>query len=686
MLISRISGLVALLLSCSCAQAWVHGAGAPAADVTCMFTTGNCTGTGGGSSLFTAATCNGSVDDTPAFDSFLNWANNTWQPSHTGLIELVIPAGKNCSPQTNTAVLPPLQGSGAWITYGVKQLRITGSGATLTTAGVVYELGSGGICHRGIADTNGCSARINTVSAGSQSVTLTSGSFGSGYISRFTVGQYAVITGYDLQGGPPQGGGYPPNPHYFDYVKITAVNIGTGAITFDVPLRYKYESTWPLYYAGTAFEADAGGPATIYALDPKWETTLDIRGLILNSSSQINNNGRSITYHNVSFTGGGGCAIPSQNDTWSAINSDFSNCSMEADKIIGTVTFSGTTISGLGFQSSSIDNLFFINSTATSFINGTPKFASISGSTVASFKPGAFAYGRSDEVICTNSTIGAFSNLGILEKGPSDAGVNAGFTMSGGVISIPATYNNLARWAVPGTNLFWAGAFDSETVFQSLDATCSGDCTFGGGGNILVTTSLAGGFPGVPLTSGKLYIQVHPAPKFTSTNCAGLEYLQGGVAQAPLYSYSTVTLSGTGLGTTSNITAGHQIWGVPTSLNWNVTAAYTGAGSLTLQGLAAFGNYPTVDTVTYASSTYAPTINLKQTGSRVAAPGGVTCNGGAGSCSGDTLSAPSATGWFASTFTLAASADISGSCSSSPSAGCPTVAITLQTNQGVVYP
>jgi hypothetical protein len=82
------------------------------------------------------------------------------------------------------------------------------------------------------------------------------------------------------------------------------------------------------------------------------------------------------------------------------------------------------------------------------------------------------------------------------------------------------------------------------------------------------------------------------------------------------------------------------------SLRINVTAAYTGgAGAVTLNPGGRFHWYMIDQNAPLAPVTYdwLPanlSINLKMVGDRVITPSGVTCNGLAGACSGDSIKLP----------------------------------------------
>src|SRR5262249_4032886 len=134
---------------------------------------------------------------------------------------------------------------------GIKNLTVSGYGATLSDGGAgIIHLGG-----RGQRQDKAHSARLATVTAGSSSVTL----LDPRKSSLFTVGKWALITGFDLQGLWQTPYGYPSNSHYFEYVQI--MGSSGGIITFASPLKNTYKSTWPNYNSGNSYEVDSGGPA-----------------------------------------------------------------------------------------------------------------------------------------------------------------------------------------------------------------------------------------------------------------------------------------------------------------------------------------------------------------------------------------------------------------------------------------
>ena len=181
-----------------------------------------------------------------------------------------------------------------------------------------------------------------------------------------------MLGGLDTQGLWKAPYGFPPNQTFFEWRQVTAVDTATGVITLDRPLSNTYLSTWPNYNQGSNFEADNGGPATIWAVDDTWNSTVEYRGLTINQEGQTYSPARHVTYRGVTFGGGHG-GIPTQNETWSAINTSFANVNMEIDKLIGTMTMDGVTIKQIVFQSSSTDLFVMKNSTVTNRLDGGGK-------------------------------------------------------------------------------------------------------------------------------------------------------------------------------------------------------------------------------------------------------------------------------------------------------------------------
>ena len=589
------------------------------------------------------ATCNGVADDTPKFMSFNSWAKVQSLP-----ITLTIPSGSVC----NFASTP------ATFALGVKNLVVSGYGANFTTTLGSFYLGG-----YSIVQNNTTSALVATVAAGANSVTLLTPS----QSSRFAVGQYVLLTGGDTQGY-----GFPPNPWVFEYVRVTGINAGTGVISLGAPLQYSYKSTWPSYYAGSGSANSDGGPATLYALDPSWDTVLEYRGMTFNTGGGIYAPGRSIKFTDVTFSGcgsGGGLA-PTQ-----SLNITLANvtmlCQIEIDKVLSSLDIEGGNFSQLLFQSSSGATLFTMNNATVTLLNGAPQKSVIGKSTIGTFIPGTLHFGRTTEISCTSCSIGAFKILG---GGSIDSHVETNYAMSGGVITVPNSHGPVA-WAVPSANAMFAvynGYVSTEGVpFTVTDITQDTSNTY-------IHTSLTGGFPLLPTDSNTgLSIYGHPAPKFTCTDCTGgsdAVDLSQAPAGAPIWSYTNRTYTGNNL----PLWAGQQltyagIFGSVVSVKINVTKPYTGTQStLTLNALGPYG----ISSIAPDGSqiSYNPTIDLRTAGERDIFPSSVT-----GAQSGDNISVPGAI-WFSYGYSPTISADISGESSSV----WPTVTIEITTQQGLI--
>ncbi len=722
------AALVALsLLATPCHAAFgifqTYAAADTPAVTTCDITTGACTGQGAGTGLFTAATCNGVANDQAAFNSFNAWAQSSLTNTNGQLLELFIPSGAQCR-WTSGSVNVNL------VMTGIKNGRISGYGATFQNpSGNGFRLGPasqpGGICQKGLNDAAGCSARIATVSAGATSVTVTSTPL-STFCPRFVQGQWMAVTGFDLQGGYNSPFGEPPNPHFLEFVQIgsTANCTSTGVIQLGSALKNSYLSTWPNFSAGASNGSDKGGPGTIYALVSDWGGSVDIRGLTIDSpGNQTIIHGRSVSLRDITMTGSD-CVIPSQNQTFTMTNSTGTNCTIEVDKIIDQLTYSGTTLRRLSFQSSSTNNLNWDGGALTLDLNGTPKVAAISNLTTPTVRLGPYAYGTPTSASCTNCVItNQITGFGLQEKGgPNDPGANIFYGVSGGIFSYPVsvavtnltnngsgfvrltvgttsgwvtgttvTRNGLfsacsapspcsnpavtitvvngttidllgynfadvtwsgagslsnsaeqERWAIPGTNFAAIGAQGPAGFYQVNSVTQSGNF-------INIATTVPGGYPTVPLTSGKSNLEVR-GPKWTCTNCSGNAQavdFSGAPPNIPIFSYSKRSYT--------NLTplVNSSLQGKVTSIKINVTQAYTGSTNPMRFNPSSVTIIPAGTT-----SNWNVNINLRQAGLRTITPAGVTCDTGGGpvpgGCTGDgTLTLPDPNTFFSSSLNLA---------------------------------
>lgn len=605
------------------------------------------------------------TDDAPKFMAFNKWAREN---QGTKQVVLTVPKGANCWFGSSVWASNVNLGN-AWAA-GINNLIVEGAGATINSVGGAgFWLGGRGVCQAGIAATNGCSARIETAQAGAKQITLTPSSLAAGYISRFPVGSWLMLGGLDTQGLWNSAYGFPPNMTFFEWRQVTAVDSSGGVITLDRPLTNAYLSTWPNYNQGSRFEADNGGPATIWAVHDTWNAILEYRGLTINQEGQTYSPGRHVVYKGVTFGGGHG-GIPTQNETWSAINTNFVNVNMETDKLIGTMTMDGVTIKQIVFQSSSTDRFIMKNSTVTSRLDGGGKHTEITDSKLNNFGPGIWAYGGTNgATICTRCIIATFNfDFGILQNtNPSP------YSMSRGVISFPNTAASgpgpAQRWVVPGVNVFWtAPGFLTTGIFQVRAVTQ--DAT-----NVYIHTNETGGFP--TIASPILY-RTHPSSRFTCDACTGDPAIVAATIQAgatplaPLGTFSKRAFTPTSAqGNLGNLVARGKF----VSLTINVTQAYTGSGPAILRPTGQFHLF-TIKQSDWTQFDWWPAIDLKTPGERVITPSGVTCNGAPGGCGADAnLTVPEAV-WIQDKLAPHMHSTFSGGVA-------PKFIITIQTDQSV---
>lgn len=429
-------------------------------------------------------------DDAPAFVAFNTWARANQGSSNQ--VVLTIPQYSTCWFGTGQ-IISGISGTNAWPAF-INNLLVEGTGATIDSVdGSPFSLGGLGTCFVGLA--TGCTARIQTASAGSSTVTLTAAS--ASYISRFSVGSTIMVGGLDPQAlfSPTTGFGDPVNVWAFEWKKIVSCNasptVCTGTtITLDSPLTLSYSDQWPQQNAGDVFHSDGAGPATIWALHPSWDAIREYRGLTISQSGQTYAGGRSVTYRNATFTGNNG-AIPTQNETFSAINTNYAFTNMETDKLIGTTTFDGVQIAKVVNQSTSTKRFIVRNSTFSTGLDGGAQYTEISDSNLGAWAPGIWVYGSlrpTDATTCTRCTISSIN----FTFGPTSQSDFNYYTKSGGTITMP---NSGAQGSGPGQRYFVPGALVYYATFNTNPPIAFSCCE--SLGSFQVTTITADPWPSI---------------------------------------------------------------------------------------------------------------------------------------------------------------------------------------------
>lgn len=543
------------------------------------------------------------------------------------------------------------------------QIKFLGNGFTLGNPGVFQD--------------NTHHANAASVSAGSSCITLNT----PAQVSLFNIGDVALMSGIELQFA-----GYPPNLGVFEYPTIQSKNAGTGVVCFTSSLQYSYESQWPNYFAGSAFEAYGGGPPTLYALDQGWVINQQFNnfGTVLNTSSlEIQTQGRFMTFNNVAFTGGAPYA--SRNDTWTCNNCDTTNAAqIEMDKIFNRAVFNGGTIGGAGikFQSANVaDSTTFNNVTIIGSVIGTGGQVTFNNTPVAGgLLMGAIQSGQTKSVSCSNSSFATGLTVGgFLDTSTNDPSS----TMSSGVIHVPIGVTIPIVWAQPLVEMYWkGGTYLFNQPFSVIDFTATPATSTD------ITTDQAGGFPTVP--GGAHSVATSSARLVNFSGCSGSPDIVD-MSQAAARNARPFTRSNRIYTCTSNVaTIQAANPGVPVidannppngplmaraivSLIANVSIADSSASpSVNLHLGGVFDNYQTVNS-SGSSVAWAPIIDLKMTGSRVYTG---SSSSWSGSKPNDTLPTVANPSYMTGAMPPAFDANISGHAANT----CPVVTVTIQTN------
>jgi hypothetical protein len=157
--------------------------------------------------------------------------------------------------------------------FGVRDIEIIASGASFrnSSAGTfaysdlnaAFYMGSGSIFHPmgggNIVPKQATSGeRIHDAAAGDRAVRLVD----AAKAAEFAPDTWALLHWFSRQRNS-----FPPNPGYFEYVKVRTANVATGVLQLDRPLSYSYKATAPDDRADPKLYGTATGPARILSLE-----------------------------------------------------------------------------------------------------------------------------------------------------------------------------------------------------------------------------------------------------------------------------------------------------------------------------------------------------------------------------------------------------------------------------------
>lgn len=416
---------------------------------------------GSATAHFSNAVCDGGTDDHVAMKDWLTYANGFYPGVSPALYVPPVcklhldPNDASCSFQADV-----LAGE-----VGLPNNSITWAyGATtdcLWIGGFAYPNGTvSGVPQQ---------ALINTVTAGSSTVTVNDGNIGT-----FSIGRSIAVTGLvtiDNQSGN-------PSHQRFEYKKIT--NIVGNVITLDSPLANSYESTWPSLGLGDAFHPALGGPALIYLLDATWDVAGTIYGISTTYSGQVNVVGRNISAIDVTFPTPNGYAPTSSKNVYI---SGGSTPTIEVDKNIEVFSLNNTSVASSIIVQSNMGTMNLSGVVGAS-LGGTTTNTTVSNSRFNAIRAGPTCCGAGNSL--------TFNNVTFTIASPNfHFGLISNYTFSGGNLIIAASSSawknaDIALW-IPGHKYFVGDSDGSNTCSPSNEFTVNDVSVNGSNINIAVS-------------------------------------------------------------------------------------------------------------------------------------------------------------------------------------------------------
>jgi len=363
--------------------------------------------------------------------------------------------------------------------------------------------------------------------------------------SAFAVDDYVMVGCLDIQFY-----GDPPNLDLFQFVKVTAVNTGTGAVTFTPPLEKQYRSDFP---DNGKFGAARMWQMENTAGDP-WDIDHTFEGLYIGDGVSTNPDYRYIQYIGKKWTFRD-CDLPGMSQTISE-STLLENCNLrtagEPDKLVKFAAYDHCQMQALDFQSSSIDTVTLDSCQFSIGLNlGNAKTIYVESCRIPLLSNGS-TYGMNRVTTLLNCQIDDTDGpFGPQRLYPSQGGVEINgttSTYSNGVIRLTkATEPNLIFFnTIPGAWVYLpttAGNFPGNLgvgVVTSLTA----DATY-----IYITTTLP--FATIPAWAASAIV-FQRTGDLKVTNCTGCDQarLMSSAAEGVLtshlpqpweYAYSVVT-------------------------------------------------------------------------------------------------------------------------------------------------
>jgi hypothetical protein len=292
-------------------------------------------------------------------------------------------------------------------------------------------------------------------------------------VSKFWIGGWIVIAALDMQDSLGAALSAPPNNHYFEFVQVTAINAGTGVLTFISPLRFGYSNHFPTFYDGSdGVQPSGGGPATIWPMSPEWDMEQEILGFhITNLAFQTVVSARRTKFIDCQFDGQG--PVPSVTQSFVMENCVLTQSgNLEIDKLVEYLKFENTDFTNGGIQvpSSSVDRLI-VRGCRMASINGTARLTHVADSFVSVLSVGC-TYGASEQLLLENVRATQIQELIPIDETLASGSAEFNYcvnnwTFSNGKLTQPLVSTAGNQWAVPGRKMY---INDMTTTFDSMGA------------------------------------------------------------------------------------------------------------------------------------------------------------------------------------------------------------------------
>lgn len=284
--------------------------------------------------------------------------------------------------------------------------------------------------------------------------------------SNLQVGDWVMLASLDIQYN-----GYPPNCDQFEFVRITAINAGTGVITIAQTIRYQHRTDFPDAVPSAGVPC---GKARVWQLNTlgwpvpggriSWDIEHIYEGMTVNQSTSAFGpgpyagfTGRSI--RTINWRGVGFSESVIMDCTHESPYTAFGS---EPDKLVGLIEYrDGWNESGIGFQSASIDRVRMIGMKIEGSFGTGGKECYVHDCDIASLGA-ANGQGIGRSTIISQSKIATYAGEGL--------GTSSGIVVDGSIVTFAngvfiiskATGSfTIANWnCIPGSQIRLNGPSD----------------------------------------------------------------------------------------------------------------------------------------------------------------------------------------------------------------------------------